>query len=79
MKAMVSARLTYILIGLWALSTTCSAQPTSRIWGGAETSKDSFQYVASVRLDGGHVCGGTIIGSKFILTAAHCVIAGGNT
>lgn len=49
------------------------ANPTSRILGGEETSKDSFAYVASVRFDGAHVCGGTIIGTKSILTAAHCL------
>ncbi|XP_011295955.2 serine protease SP24D [Musca domestica] len=73
MKAMASARLTIVLIGLWAFgSAGVLGQPTSRIWGGEESGKSDYPYVASVRLDGGHICGGTIIGPKSILTAAHC-------
>ncbi|XP_073829465.1 spheroide [Musca autumnalis] len=74
MKAMASARFAIVLIGLCAVSSCVLAQPTSRIWGGEETQKTDFTYVASVRLDGAHICGATIVGVKNILTAAHCVV-----
>ncbi|XP_065363929.1 serine protease SP24D [Calliphora vicina] len=74
---MASARLVVSLVGIFAISTL--AQPASRIWGGEEAGKNSFAYVASVRLDGAHICGGSIVGSRSILTAAHCVVENSNT
>lgn len=68
---MVSTRIVISLVGIFIISTF--AQPSNRIWGGEETAKNSFKFVASVRLDGAHICGGSIIGSRSILTAAHCL------
>ncbi|XP_013112886.2 trypsin delta [Stomoxys calcitrans] len=80
MKVMASARFVRLLVlGLWAVVSCAVAQPSGRIWGGEEASKDDFPFVASVRLDGSHVCGGSIIGSKSILTAAHCLQEKGQT
>ncbi|XP_075157380.1 spheroide [Haematobia irritans] len=77
---MTSARFVILFVlGLWTFGCDVIAQPASRIWGGTEATKDGFPYVASVRLDGGHVCGATIIGSKSLLTAAHCVQQKGET
>lgn len=74
---MALARLVVLVVTIFIVSI--SAQPSGRIWGGEEAAKDGFLYVASVRLDGAHICGGSIIGDKYILTAAHCVVANGNT
>lgn len=45
-----------------------------RIIGGSNAKITDFPYQASLRLGGTyHLCGGSIISEKYILTAAHCV------
>ena len=48
--------------------------PDTRIVGGTEAPAHSLPYQVSLQgLDGGHFCGGSIIGEDVVLTAAHCV------
>jgi secreted trypsin-like serine protease len=57
----------------------CSSNPpifiqTARIIGGEQvTLSQSWPWMVSIRKWGHHVCGGVIISSSFILTAAHCI------
>lgn len=44
-----------------------------KLLGGSEAESKEFFYHASLRSDDYHLCGGTIISEKHILTAAHCV------
>lgn len=45
-----------------------------RIIGGIEVSdRKMFAYQISLRYDDAHICGGSIINEKYILTASHCV------
>ncbi|XP_034936709.1 trypsin-6-like [Chelonus insularis] len=44
-----------------------------RLVGGEDTNLQETYYQASLQFNGMHICGGTIITSKHILTAAHCV------
>jgi secreted trypsin-like serine protease len=51
------------------------ALTSSRIVGGEDAIEDSWPMIVSLRLYGtnDHSCGGTILSSSYILTAAHCL------
>ncbi|KAJ6634941.1 Trypsin-3 [Pseudolycoriella hygida] len=46
----------------------------SRVVNGALTSIDQFPYIVSMQYYGAHRCGGSIITTNRILTAAHCTV-----
>lgn len=50
-----------------------NANPTNRIVGGINANEGQFPHQVSLRRNGSHTCGGSIISKNFILTAAHCV------
>lgn len=60
-------------------SCGCSLTPpiflrTARIIGGEQvTNHQSWPWMVSLRQWGHHICGGVIISSSYILTAAHCI------
>ena len=45
-----------------------------RIIGGDEMSPTRYPFTVSLRMNGEHFCGGTLIAPDVILTAAHCTI-----
>uniref|UniRef100_A0A1A9UT38 Peptidase S1 domain-containing protein n=1 Tax=Glossina austeni TaxID=7395 RepID=A0A1A9UT38_GLOAU len=47
--------------------------PAVRVVGGETATEGQFPYQISLRRNGLHSCGGSIITKNFILTAAHCV------
>ncbi|XP_015429021.1 PREDICTED: chymotrypsin-1-like [Dufourea novaeangliae] len=47
--------------------------PEGQIVGGRDAPVGKFPYQVSLRQNGNHFCGGSIINSRTILTAAHCV------
>ncbi|NXS64353.1 PRS57 protease, partial [Brachypteracias leptosomus] len=46
----------------------------SWIIGGKEAAPHSRPFMASIQMDGQHVCGGFLVWTKWVMTAAHCFI-----
>uniref|UniRef100_A0AAV2K2N7 Uncharacterized protein n=1 Tax=Knipowitschia caucasica TaxID=637954 RepID=A0AAV2K2N7_KNICA len=49
------------------------SSPSSRIVGGNSSKAGQFPWQVSLQNKGEHLCGGSIITSQWVLTAAHCV------
>ncbi|KAJ8389569.1 hypothetical protein AAFF_G00118060 [Aldrovandia affinis] len=47
-------------------------QPRSRIVGGSPATPGSWPWLVNLRLDGGLMCGGVLVDSTWVVTAAHC-------
>ncbi|CAF1518273.1 unnamed protein product [Adineta ricciae] len=55
-------------------TSNCGIQPKSKIAGGVESAIDSWPWMISLRAKDVplHICGGTLIHRKYVLTAGHC-------
>ncbi|XP_057182459.1 serine protease 53-like [Triplophysa rosa] len=61
-----------LLLGSLLPNLSFSASVNVGIVNGTEARPHSRPYMVSVQKNGRHVCGGFLISSKFVLTAAHC-------
>ncbi|XP_044269857.1 trypsin-3-like [Tribolium madens] len=60
---------------LFALfGVVCGTPINGRIVNGTDAEEGEFPYIVSLRLFGNHNCAGSILNSKTVLTAAHCVV-----
>ncbi|XP_068099433.1 transmembrane protease serine 3-like isoform X2 [Hyperolius riggenbachi] len=51
-----------------------SASENQRIIGGSPSAWGRWPWIASLRWDGRHVCGGSIISAQWVMSAAHCFV-----
>jgi len=53
----------------------CSTNPVSitRIVGGQDAGTATWGWIVAISIDNNYLCGGSIISSSWIITAAHCV------
>ncbi|KAM9687835.1 azurocidin [Trichechus inunguis] len=75
---MPALRLLALLGGLLAYAWAGSA-PCAGIVGGRRARSRDFPFLASLQRQGNHFCGGALIHSRFVLTAASCFRIGNPT
>lgn len=69
----MAGRLAHLVTLALLGAALCVAQPRGRILGGREAVSHARPYMASVQVNGQHVCGGFLVSEQWVLSAAHCL------
>jgi trypsin len=64
----------FVFVSCWTAAVS-EAQASSkfRVVNGQEAVQHEFPSIVSLRVRGQHICGGTLLNARSVLTAAHCV------
>uniref|UniRef100_A0A9J8C4D8 Zgc:123217 n=2 Tax=Cyprinus carpio TaxID=7962 RepID=A0A9J8C4D8_CYPCA len=61
------------------VAADCGVAPlNTRVVGGTDASAGNWPWQVSVHYNSRHICGGTLIHSQWVMTAAHCIISSTN-
>ncbi|KAJ8117663.1 hypothetical protein OPT61_g1194 [Boeremia exigua] len=63
-----------LIAGLMASAVTAAPTPQEDIVGGTAAAAGEFPYIVSLQRSGSHFCGGSLVDSRTVVTAAHCTV-----
>lgn len=66
MRQLVCILIALTIIGVYA-------DEPERLVNGIPTNIENYPHIVSIRTKGNHMCGGNLISTRLVLTAAHCV------
>lgn len=68
----MDGKIIVLIIVMLAAQAKAAVDVGFRIIGGDETTIEMVPYMVSITYHGKHICGGTIVSPKIVISAAHC-------